>query len=186
MILAKYEAIVIGVSAGGMVALSKLLPGLPVDLKVTVVIVQHMAPKGNNYHIDYFNKMISSFVKEAEDKEKIETGTVYFAAADYHLLIERDKTFSYSHEDKVNFSRPSIDVLFESAAKAYGRSLIGIVMTGANSDGAEGLAIIKKYGGLTIVQDPEEAEVPFMPKAALAKGGGDYILDIKGIIKLLN
>jgi len=183
--LTEYDAIVIGASAGGFAALSEILPRLPKTLSQAVVVVQHLHPESGEYMVEFLRQHCALPVKEAEDKEPIKPGVIYVATAKYHLLIERDRSFSLSVDDKVNYSRPSIDVLFESAAKTYGPRLIGIVLTGANADGAAGLATIKACGGLTIVQDPATAEVPFMPQAALAATMVDHTLDLAGISQLL-
>jgi len=183
--LTGYDAIVIGASAGGFVALAEILPRLPTALPQAVVVVQHLHPAGGEYMVEFLSQHCLLPVKEAEDKEPIKPGVIYVAAAQYHLLIERDRSFALSVDDKVNYSRPSIDVLFETAAAAYGPRLIGVVLTGANADGAAGLASIKARGGLTIVQDPATAEVSFMPQAAIAGTTVDHILDLAGIVKLL-
>lgn len=183
--LTGYEAIVIGASAGGFAALTEILPRLPKALPQAVVVVQHLHPGGGDYMVEFLSQHCPLPVKEAEDKEPIKPGVIYVAAAQYHLLIERDRSFSLSVDDKVNYSRPSIDVLFESAAVAYGPKLIGVILTGANADGAAGLAMIKACGGLAIVQDPATAEVSYMPQAALAATTVDYSLDLAGIVRLL-
>ncbi len=182
----KYRAIVMGVSAGGMNALEAVLFPLPPDFPVPLIIVQHMSPdQSDNYLIEYLNNNCSLNVKEADEKELIQGSNVYMAPPDYHLLLESDGTLSMSVDDRVNYSRPSIDVLFESAAEAYSSGLIGIVLTGANSDGAEGLKTIKENGGLTIVQDPETAESRAMPVAAIEKCDVDYILGLDKISDFL-
>ena len=181
----QYKAIVIGVSAGGLAALAMIIPSLPADLELPVIIVQHLHPSSNLFHVEHLNELGPLRVKEAEDKEMLQPGVVYFAPADYHLLIERDGSLSLSHQEKVLFSRPSIDVLFESAATAYEKKLIGIILTGANEDGAAGLAKVKRFGGVTIVQNPQSAEIAFMPKAAIAASKVDYILDLEDIAALL-
>jgi len=124
-------------------------------------------------------------VKEADEKEAIVPGTVYIAPPDYHMMVETDETISFSADEKVNYSRPSIDVLFEAAADTYGRQLVGIVLTGANNDGAAGLLAIKNAGGFTIVQEPEDAESPAMPIAAIQLAKPHSILSLDEIIKLL-
>jgi len=183
--LTGYDAIVIGASAGGFTALAEILPRLPAALAQTVVVVQHLHPEGGEYMVEFLKKRCALPVKEAEDKESILPGVIYVAAAQYHLLIERDRSFSLSLDDKVNYARPSIDVLFESAAATYGPKLIGVVLSGANADGAAGLAAIKARGGLAIVQDPASAEVAFMPQAALDGTAVDHVLDLAGIGRLL-
>ena len=124
-------------------------------------------------------------VKEAEEKEPVQPGYVYFAPANYHLLIEDDRSFALSIDEKVNYTRPSIDVLFESAADVYGSSLIGIILSGANNDGVAGMLRIKRSGGLVIVQDPDTADAPFMPKAVLEAISVDYKLAPRSIGHLL-
>ncbi|MGJ4788274.1 chemotaxis protein CheB [Leptospira koniambonensis] len=180
-----YDAIVIGVSSGGLNVLTKLLPSLPQNYPIPIVIVQHLSPRSDGYWIESMDKLCKLFVKEANEKEQIERGNIYMAPANYHLLVEKDRTFSLSTESKVNFARPSIDVLFESAAEVYRNELIGIILTGSNSDGALGLKKIKEEGGLTIVQDPETAESPSMPAHAISTSSVDYILPIEEIQKLL-
>jgi len=181
----KYKAVVIGVSAGGMAALIKLLSMLPSDFSLPLVIVQHLHPEQGHFYVEYLNQKIELTAKEADEKEIVRPGYIYFAPPDYHLLIEEDGTFSLSADEKVNYSRPSIDVLFESAVDTYGSHLIGIVLTGANNDGAYGLSLIRENRGLTIVQDPAEAESPFMPLAAISLTKPDHILSLEEIGKLL-
>jgi two-component system, chemotaxis family, protein-glutamate methylesterase/glutaminase len=181
-----YEAIVIGTSAGGLEALSKVLPLLKADLPVPVFVVQHISPSSDSYLVNYFNKMCKLRVKESEDKELIKPGTVYFAPPDYHLLIEENRSISLSNAEKINYSRPSIDVTFETAIWAYGARLIGIIMTGANWDGAAGLSQIKEAGGYTIVENPKTSLVSRMPEAAIAKSKPNLILNLEDIGEKLN
>jgi two-component system, chemotaxis family, protein-glutamate methylesterase/glutaminase len=181
----KYRAVVIGVSAGGLAALGKILPQLPHSFPLPVIIVQHLSPSSDNYMIRHFNNQSQITVKEADEKEEIKPGFAYFAPPNYHLLIETDFTFSLSTEERVNFSRPSIDVLFESAVDAYCSSLIGIILTGASSDGSKGLKRIKDCGGLTLVQDPGEAEVSVMPEAAIRLFGVDKVMRLNEIATFL-
>jgi two-component system, chemotaxis family, protein-glutamate methylesterase/glutaminase len=180
-----YKAIVIGVSAGGMAALGKILPRLPADYHLPLIIVQHISPDADNYMISHFDSNTAIKVKEADEKEEIKPGVAYFAPPNYHLLIETDFTFSLSVEERVNFSRPSIDVLFESAIDAWCSGLIGIILTGASSDGSKGLKMIRECGGLTIVQDPQEAEVSVMPEAAIKLTKVDKILKLDAIAGFL-
>jgi two-component system, chemotaxis family, protein-glutamate methylesterase/glutaminase len=181
-----YEAIVIGSSAGGLDALGIFLPQLQSEIPVPILIVQHISASSDSFMVTYFDRICGLHVKEAEEKERLTPGTVYFAPPDYHLLVEADKTISLSNEEKVNYSRPSIDVLFETAAWAYGKQLIGIILTGANWDGAAGCEIIKNSGGLTIVQDPKTASVPRMPEAVIERFSPDHILPLEGIATLVN
>ena len=180
-----YEAVVIGVSAGGLLALKTLLPALPPSFPVPVIIVQHISERSDGYMVKYLNQESSITVKEAEDKEPIYSGIAYLAPPGYHLLIELERIFGLSVDARVNYSCPSIDVLFESAANVFGESLIGIVLTGANADGAHGLKVIKEHGGLAIVQNPKTAQSPAMPKAALAAADADYVINLEQIAPLL-
>ena len=184
--MAQYQAMVIGVSAGGFKALSKVLPHLRRTIPLPVFIVQHLSPVSDTYLIDHLRKICSVQVKLAEDKEPAEPGVVYLAPPDYHLLIEMDKSLALSLENRVNYSRPSIDVLFASAAEVFQAALIGVVMTGANADGAQGLARIKECGGLTVVQAPETAEVDIMPLAAIEAAPVDYIVPLDRLGIFLN
>ena len=162
------QAIVIGTSAGGMHALHRILSSLAPGFPVPLLIVQHLSPDFDGGLANTLRDKTGFFIKEAEDKEEIQAGHAYLAPSNYHLLVEPDKTLSLSMDEKENCSRPSIDVLFESAAEVYGKELMGILLTGASSDGALGLRKIQIRGGWTIVQDPDSAEAAFMPRAALA------------------
>lgn len=168
MSAAPVEAIVVGASAGAVEALSRLLPALPADYPLPLLIVVHIPPDRDNALVALLRQRSRLAVVEAEDKAPIAPGAAYFAPADYHLLVETDRTMALSADELVLYSRPSIDVLFESAAQAYGPALAGVVLTGANEDGARGLAAIAEAGGLALVQDPDEASARTMPDAALA------------------
>jgi two-component system chemotaxis response regulator CheB len=166
-----FKAIVIGASAGGLAALSFILEKLPGTFSLPLIVVQHRVKDQNYLLEEVLQSKCAIKIKQADEKEKIEPGTVYIAPADYHLLLEQDHTFSLSSDQPVHYSRPSIDVLFESAASAYGKELVGVVLTGANSDGAMGAVAIRQAGGLTIAQSPDEARFPYMPTSAIeAKG----------------
>ena len=181
----KYKAIVIGSSAGGLNALRTILTMLEADFSLPIIIVQHISPQSDNYITQYLDKLCYLNVKEADEKEVILGGTVYFAPPNFHLMVEENYTLSLSTEDRVNYARPSIDVLFETASFAYRDHLIGIVLTGANYDGAKGLSFIKKKGGLAIVQDPKTAEVDAMPLSAIELTKVDHVLTLKQIGKFL-
>ena len=181
----KYEAIVIGVSSGGMNAMKIMFSLLPKNFSTPIIIVQHIGARSDGHFIKLLNKQSNVSIKEADEKEKIENGTVYIAPPNYHLMIERDKSFSLTIEERVNYARPAIDVLFESAADAYKDKLIGVILTGSSSDGSLGLKKIKEYGGLTIAQDPKTAESGYMPASAIAVVRMDFILSLEEIIKLL-
>lgn len=180
-----YEAIVIGVSSGGMNAMKILFSSLPMDFSIPIVIVQHISPRSDNQWIKLLNDKSNLNIKEADEKEKIESGNIYISPPNYHLMIERDKTLSLTIDERVNFARPSIDVLFESAAEAYNSKLIGVVLTGSNNDGAKGIKRIQECGGLAIVQNPETAESSYMPASAIAAIKPDYILSLEDIAELL-
>ena len=181
----RYEAIVIGVSSGGMNAMKVMFSLLPKDFNTPIIIVQHISARSDNQWITFLNDTTNLCIKEADEKEKIEKGTIYFAPPNYHLMIEKNKVFSLTIDERVNFARPSIDVLFESAADAYKDKLIGVVLTGSNNDGTNGIKRIQECGGLTIIQNPETAESSYMPASAIAVIKPDYILPLRDIIKLL-
>jgi two-component system, chemotaxis family, protein-glutamate methylesterase/glutaminase len=182
----RYGAIVVGVSAGGMDALSRLFCLISNDFGLPIVVVQHLHASSNGYLAEFLGNKTPLYVKEVEEKFKIQPGTIYLCPSNYHLLIEADETFALSIDEKVNHTRPSIDVLFESAARVWSQRLIGIILTGANRDGAEGIRRIKACGGLTIAQDPATAESPFMPQAAIDTGCVDKVLSLEGIRDFLN
>lgn len=176
-----YEAIVIGTSFGGLEALKTILPSLKIGFPLPVIVVLHIGDNNNEVFIRHLNEISPLNVKEAENGEPILPGNVYFAPPNYHLLIEDDFTFSLSTDKKLNFSRPSIDVLFETAAWVYKNKLIGVILTGANSDGANGLKTIKSFGGMTIIQNPCHAISPIMPRYALKIAKPDLRLNLEDI-----
>ncbi|RYZ45486.1 MAG: chemotaxis protein CheB, partial [Sphingobacteriales bacterium] len=154
----EYEAIVIGASAGGIRALLSILPLLPKNFRLPIIIVLHMPDIFESKLAEIFQQHLSMPVHQAQDKETIDAGHLYFAPPGYHLSIEMDRSFSLSCEEPLHYSRPAIDMLMNSAADAYGNKLVGVLLTGASHDGAQGLSAIKSAGGITIVQDPEDAE----------------------------
>jgi two-component system, chemotaxis family, protein-glutamate methylesterase/glutaminase len=178
-------ALVIGGSAGGLEALSALLSAVGPEAAFPIVCVLHVHADGPNLLPTVLSHHCVLPVKEAESTEELAPGQVYFAPADYHLTIEPDRTFALSNDPPVNFSRPSIDVLFESAADAYGVQLVGILLTGANADGAAGLRQIKRRGGFAIVQDPATAEFPDMPRSAIGLFDPDAVMAVPAIAALL-
>lgn len=182
----KYKAIVVGSSAGGLNALKTLIKHLGKNFSIPLIIVQHISADSENYLIHILNDLKCLKVKEADEKEQPQPGYAYVAPPNYHLLIESDQTFTFTVDERVNYARPSIDVLFETAAEAYRDQLIGIILTGANNDGSQGLKKIKELGGMAIVQDPETAEVDSMPKAAIQSCAVDYILSLEEIAAFLN
>ena len=161
------DAVVVGASAGAMQALSRILPALPADYPIPVLVVVHIPADGSDLLAPLFQAKCRMVVKEAEDKEPILPGFVYFGPSDYHMLVEADRTVALSVDEPVLYSRPSIDVLFESAADAYSAGLVGVILTGANEDGAAGLRAIAAVGGVALVEDPAAAFAPTMPSAAL-------------------
>ena len=181
----RIDAVVIGASAGGFEALLAVLKGLPANYPMALVALLHLPDSHESRLAELFGHRLAMRVREARDKESLAPGTVYFAPSGYHLLIETDHTFSFSCEDRVSYARPSIDVLFASAADAYGKSLAGILLTGANYDGAAGMAGMQVAGALTIVQDPASAEIATMPEAALRRMTPDLILPLAEIHSLL-
>lgn len=181
----KYKAIVVGASAGGLFALSVILEKLLPGFGIPIIVVQHRSKDQRDLLEEVMQSKCKIRIKQADEKENIASGFVYIAPPDYHLLIESDKTFSLSSDDQVHFSRPSIDVLFETAAMVFKHTLIGIILTGANDDGAAGIISVKKFGGLTIAQDPAEAQFPFMPEAAIKTKAVQYIWTLAEIQKFL-
>jgi len=170
------EILAIGASAGGISALQSLMPSLQKIRGAAVVVVLHMHPESR---VPY--PTLYTAVREAVEKDRVEPGHIYFAPPGYHLLIEDDRTFSLSVDDPVQWSRPSIDVLFECVARVYGSRAAGVVLTGANADGAAGLRRIQLAGGITLVQDPVDAEVSSMPEAVLRCMQPDFVLTLPGL-----
>jgi two-component system chemotaxis response regulator CheB len=181
----RVDAIVMGASAGGIEALMMLLPALSAAFRIPVFIVLHLPRDRPSLLAQIFSQKCALPVCEAGDKEPVRPGTVYFAPPDYHLLIDEGPCLALSADELVNYSRPSVDVLFESAADVYGARLLGIVLTGANEDGSEGLAAIHAAGGITIVQQPGSAQVKQMVAAALNRNPASYVLDLEGIAAVL-
>jgi two-component system, chemotaxis family, protein-glutamate methylesterase/glutaminase len=173
------DAVVIGASAGGIEVLSVLLSMIPADCRVSFFIVVHIPRERPSLLPELFASRCALPVREGEDKEPVQQGTVYFAPPDYHMMIDRGPAVALSSDEPVHFSRPSIDVLFDSAADIYGERLAGVILTGANQDGAEGLAAIGRAGGRTIVQEPGSAAAAVLPRAALEAGPVDAVLSIE-------
>jgi two-component system chemotaxis response regulator CheB len=160
------DIIVIGGSAGALEVLGTMLPALPPGFAIPLVVVVHLPPRKPSLMAAVLRQKCALPVREPDDKEAIMPGTLYIAPPNYHLLVERTRSFALSIDEAVCFSRPSIDVLFESAAEAYGPAVVGVLLTGASEDGARGLARIKERGGIALVQAPSTAAVPTMPEAA--------------------
>lgn len=180
------EAIVVGASAGGLNAMINLFSNLSADLPVPILVVQHIRFDEDSLLPELLGKSTSLRVCEAEDKTEIKPGNIYIAPSNYHMLVEDRHTISLSIDDRVNYSRPSIDLLFESAVRVYQSRLAGIILTGANNDGARGISMIASAGGVTIAQSPESAEFKAMPDAAINTGNVNFILDLVGIAKFIN
>lgn len=180
------QAIAIGCSAGGLAALETLFAGLDPRLPQAIVVCCHTGSATVDVLCELLANHATLPVTEAHERAPVRAGMIQVAPSGYHLLIEPSHHFALSVDARVNFARPSIDVLFESAAEAYRDRLLGIVLTGANSDGAEGLRQIRRHGGSAIVQDPADAEVPAMPEAALHRAGADHCLPLAAIAPLLN
>lgn len=176
-----HEAVVIGASSGGVNALITIVSCLDDTFSFPVIVVIHTHPHADSGLVRLLDKRCRIHVKEADEKESICRGVVYFAPPNYHLLVEEDRTLSLTVEERVNHSRPSIDLLFETAAEAYGSGLVGILLTGANRDGAEGLKRIVECGGMALVQDPATAEAKAMPEAALNVTTVDHVLPLEEI-----
>ncbi len=182
----RVDAIVIGASAGGVEALMTLLPALSAAFRPPIFIVLHLPRDRPSLLPKVFAQKCKLPVVEAQDKEPVRPSTVYFAPPDYHLLIDAGPQLALSDDEPVNFSRPAIDVLFESAADIYGPRLLGMVLTGANEDGAQGLAAVCKAGGVSIIQQPGSAQVKQMVVSALKRNPASHVLDLGGIAAVLN
>ena len=177
----RFHAIAIGISSGGVEALKSLLGALPKDFPLPLLIVQHIAPESGNGMARLLDEVCAIRVKEADELERPVGGTVYLAPANYHLLVEPDGRLGLSTDPPVSFARPSVDVLFETAAQAFGKGLIGVVLTGAGSDGSRGLKRIKELGGIAVVQDPDDATAGSMPNNAIMAVTPDYLIDLAGL-----
>lgn len=179
------KLLAIGFSAGGIPLAQRLLGALSADYPLPIVIVTHLPPTPDSGLVDVFRLATPLPVTLAFDKAPIETGHVYIAPPDYHLLIERDRRFALSVDPPVKAVRPSIDVLLQSAAEVYEKQLIAVILSGANSDGADGMAQVKELGGVTIVLDPLQAEFSVMPAAVLEAVDVDYVASLDEIVSLL-
>jgi two-component system, chemotaxis family, protein-glutamate methylesterase/glutaminase len=176
-----YELIVVGASWGGLNAVGEVLAGVGDSCPAAIVVGQHRGTEGGDRLAGLLQRRTLLRVREAEDKDELTPGTVYLAPTDYHTLIESGGTIALSTEEEVRYARPSIDVLFRSAAEAYRERCVGVVLTGANADGAEGLRLIKELGGVAVVQDPRSAERREMPAAALEATNADLVLPLEEI-----
>lgn len=183
--LRRIRAIAVGASAGGIEAMMQLFATLPAEYPLPLICVLHMPDHHGSQLTEVLQKWTRMKVQDAEDKAPIMAGRIYFAPAGYHLLIEEGPMFALSCEKPVNYSRPSIDLMMETAADAYGEELLGILLTGANQDGARGMKTIKDHGGMTVVQAPEEAKTRVMPMAAIQLQSPDLVQGLAEIKTLL-
>ena len=171
------ELLIIGGSAGSLEVILKAFPKLDKELPFAIIIVLHRKPNTDSTLIDLLSAKTKIPVIEANEKEPIKKGHIYVAPADYHLLIENDRTLSLDYSEKVNFSRPCIDITFQTAAETYQNTLACLLLSGASTDGVEGLELVKALSGITAVQDPQTAEVPYMPQKALEKIKVDFVVE---------
>jgi len=181
----KFRAVVMGASAGGFEAISSILSALPSDFALSVLVVQHLHPSDDGSFAQHLAHVTPLRVVEPCDKERIDRGCVYAAPANYHMLVERNGMIALSIDEKVNWSRPSVDVLLDSAVRAWGETVVAVILSGASTDGAKGMCAVKKAGGLTIAQDPASAEYPLMPQAAIDAAGIETVLPPQEIGELL-
>jgi two-component system chemotaxis response regulator CheB len=182
----QYKAVVIGGSAGSFQVLVKLLSSIPADFQLPIIIASHRLKHIRSGFVEALSLKSIKKIEEPNDKDSIKKGKVYLAPSNYHLNVELGNTFSLSTEEMVNNSRPAIDITFETCAYLYKEKLIGILLTGANKDGALGMKAVKDHGGLTIVQDPKECVMDTMPRAAMSVTSIDHVLRIEELISFFN
>ena len=180
------EVLIIGGSAGSLEVLLKIFPGIRADLAFALVLVLHRKNSSDSMLSDLLGSRTTLPVKETEDKQPMAPGHVYIAPADYHLLFENDRTLSLDYSEKINFSRPSLDVTFESGAEVFGPAVVCLLLSGANADGVAGLKLVKEKGGLVAVQDPSTALTPFMPGQAILQVDVDQVLKPEAIAGFIN
>ena len=179
-----HNLLVIGGSAGSLIVTLKIIPLLEENMNIAVIVIFHRKSSEDNTLIEIFSERTSYQVKEADEKDKILPGVIYIAPADYHVLIEKDFTISLDASEKINYSRPSIDVTFESAAEVYKNRLACLLLSGANADGVEGLLKAKDLGSIIMVQDPKSADVPFMPQEAVNRVKVDLLVTDANLVKI--
>ncbi len=184
--MSKRKCLVIGGSAGSLDVLLKVLPVLDANIDFPIVIVVHRKQGMDSLLTDLLANRTTLKVKEADEKESIINGTVYIAPSDYHLLIEKDYTFSLDYSEKVNYSRPAIDVTFQTAAEVYKDGAICLLLSGSNADGVNGLITLNKYEGISLVQDPASAQVTYMPDQAILRANVSAILKIEEMADYIN
>ena len=176
-----FDIVAIAASAGGVTALIEVLRRLPSDFPAAIVVVQHLDPRHPSLMAEIFSRRSRLAVHEGAAGMEVESGRVYLAPPDHHMLVNRDATISLTHTELVNFVRPSADLLFESVAAAYGERAIAVVLTGAGQDGSTGVTAIKKRGGTVMAQDEASSEFPSMPLAAMKTGAVDFVLSLEEI-----
>jgi len=177
----KYKALAVGASAGGFEAFKELLKELREPLRVPMFVVQHIKKGGGLKLADTFRELTGMSIKEAEPGEPVLPGVIYICPADYHMAVEAEKTLTLLSSEPINYSRPSVDVLFDSAAAAYGEGLISLILSGSSSDGSLGTANVKKYGGCAAVQSPDDAGYELMPSSAIKSADVDFTGNIQEI-----
>lgn len=182
----KCAAFIIGGSAGSLNVLLRVLPDLDVNISFPIIIIVHRRQGADSLLAALLSARTKLIVKEADEKEKITTGTVYIAPSDYHLLIEHDETFSLDYSEKINYSRPSIDATFQTAAEVYKTELACLLLSGSNADGVNGLKSVKAWGGMALIQDPESAQVAYMPEQARQHVAIDRVLAVEDIAEFIN
>jgi two-component system chemotaxis response regulator CheB len=182
----RFKTVIIGGSAGSLTVLFDVLPALDPHLKTSIILVLHRKNSGDSSLSELLSSKTILPLKEIDDKDPVLSGNIYLAPADYHVLIEKNYFFSLDVSEKINFSRPSLDVTFESAADAFGTSLTAILLSGSNNDGTAGLKAVQEAGGMIIVQKPETANMAYMPQHAINNLSVDHILDPKEISKFIN
>ncbi len=180
------NTMLIGGSAGALAVVLQIVQALSLDMELAVLVVLHRKQAEENVLLEVVRSKTRFEVREAEDKDEMQPGVIYLAPADYHVLIERDNTLTLDDSEKVNYSRPSIDVSFESAAEIYGSSLICVLLSGANADGVSGLVTAKARGSKIVIQDPESAEFTYMPRVAMDSVEPDLVLNSKNVTKLFD
>jgi two-component system, chemotaxis family, protein-glutamate methylesterase/glutaminase len=185
-VINRQRLVIIGGSSGSLEALLKMLPEIGAAFSIPIVIILHRSSNADNGLTELLLNKTVLRIKEADEKDRLQPGYIYLAPPDYHLLLEEDGTLSLDASEKINYSRPSIDVSFISAAEVYKEALTAVLLSGANSDGANGMKAVKEFGGRTIVQDPREAVVSYMPEQALLLSPADEVLGVEKIAKLLN
>ncbi|TCC86289.1 chemotaxis protein CheB [Pedobacter hiemivivus] len=185
-LMTKCKAFIIGGSAGSLEVLLKVLPNVRTDIPFPIIIVIHRKHGVDSLLPALLSTRTELKVKEVDEKEEIMAGTVYIAPSDYHLLIEQNETFSLDYSEKINYSRPAIDATFQTAAEAYKTKLACLLLSGSNSDGVNGLKYVKSWGGTTLIQDPDSAQVAYMPAQAQLNVAIDQVLTIEDMAAFIN